>query len=201
MVTAKYVFAANAVSNYKTMETLQVKFQKTIAKDLQAKLALHNPMAVPSLKKIVLNMGVKDAVADKKNVERAATALTQIAGQKPKITRARKSIASFKLREGDAIGVTVTLRGQRMYAFFDKMVKVVLPRMKDFHGISRVSFDGMGNYTLGLREHTVFPEIDPAAIERAQGLEIVFVTSAKNNKEGFALLEALGLPFAKEGKA
>lgn len=180
------------------MENLQTRYTKQISKELQEKLAIKNPMATPRLIKLVVNMGVKDAVADKKNIEKATAAMVQITGQKPRVAKAKKSIAAFKLREGDPIGVAVTLRGKRMYDFFEKLVAVVLPRIKDFRGLSRTSFDGRGNYTLGFSEQTVFPEIDQAAVERIQGLEIVMVTTAKTNEEGFALLEALGIPFAKE---
>lgn len=181
------------------MEDLQTRYNKVIKKELQDKLQITNPMATPRLVKIVVNMGVKDAVADKKNVERASSALAQITGQKPRVARARKSIASFKLRQGDAIGVAVTLRGKRMYAFFDKLNSIVLPRLKDFRGVSKKSFDGHGNYALGFGEYAVFPEIDTASVERVQGMEVVVVTTARNNQEGLALLEALGTPFEKEG--
>lgn len=181
------------------MENLQVHYQNTIAKDLQQKLHIKNPMATPRLLKVVVNMGVKDAVSDKKNIERAEKALTQITGQKPKITRAKKSIATFKLREGEPIGVMVTLRGKRMYAFIHKLITVVLPRIKDFHGIKRTSFDGRGNYAIGFSEYTMFPEIDPASVERMQGLEIVITTTASSDDDGLALLEGLGMPFQKEG--
>lgn len=181
------------------MESLQIRFQKTIAKELQDKLKFTNPMRVPRLTRIVINMGVKDAVSDKKLIEKMAVAFGQITGQKPKVTRAKKSIAAFKLRQGDAIGLTVTLRGKRMYGFFDKLVSVVLPRIKDFHGVQRKSFDGRGNYALGFQEYAVFPEINPDSVERMQGLEFIFVTTANNNDEGMALLEILGMPFIKEG--
>lgn len=179
------------------MQTLQEQFNKTIVSDLKQKLRVSNVMAVPRLVKIVINMGVKDAVADKKNIERAAKALSTITGQKPKIVKAKKSIASFKLREGDEIGAVVTLRGKRMYMFFDRLVKIVLPRLRDFHGVSRKSFDGLGNYALGLSEYAVFPEIDPASVERMQGMEIIFVTTAGDSATGIALLEAMGMPFQK----
>ena len=182
------------------MDTLRDKYKKEIGPKLQKDLGIKNPMALPGLSKIVVNIGVKDAVSDKKNLEKMVGALSQITGQKPKITKAKKAIASFKLREGDAIGVVVTLRGKRMYGFFDKIVRIVLPRIKDFRGVRRTSFDGQGNYTLGFYEYSVFPEIDPASVERLQGMEIVIVTTAKNNKEGLALLETLGMPFTKEKK-
>lgn len=180
------------------MEPLQQRFQKTITQALGKQLGISNPMAVPRLTKIVVNMGVRDAIADKKNIERATTALATITGQKPKVTRAKQSIAGFKLRENDPIGLVVTLRGKRMYAFFDKLVKIVLPRLRDFHGVKRTSFDGRGNYTLGMVEYTVFPEIDPGSVERMQGMEIVFVTTATENNAGMKLLEAMGMPFTKE---
>ena len=180
------------------MEPLQQRFQKTITQELKKQLGLANTMAVPRLSKIVVNMGVKDAIADKKNIERAAVAVATITGQKAKITKAKQSIAGFKLRENDPIGLVVTLRGKRMYAFFDKLVKIVLPRIRDFHGVKRTSFDGRGNYTLGFVDYTVFPEIDPGSVERMQGMEIVFVTSANENNSGMKLLEAMGMPFTKE---
>lgn len=179
------------------MSTLEETFQKEIRSKLQGSLGIKNAMAVPKLEKIVVNMGVKDALSDKKNIEWGAVMLGQITGQKAKVTRAKKSIATFKLREGDAIGLVVTLRGKRMYDFFGKLVNVVLPRLKDFRGIRRGSFDKQGNYSLGFTEYTVFPEIDPGKIERVQGLEIVIVTTAKEKNHGFALLEALGMPFMK----
>ena len=186
------------IKKYKIMTDLQKNYNEEIAPKLQEKLGVKNPMALPRLKKIVLNMGVKDAVADKKLIDKMAVALGQVSGQKPKVTRAKKAIAGFKLRQGDAIGLVVTLRGQRMYEFFDKMVTMVLPRLKDFRGVKRTSFDVRGNYTLGLYEYSVFPEIDPASVDRLQGMEIVFVMTAKDKKEGFALLETMGMPFAKE---
>lgn len=184
-------------ANIRNMEPLQVRFKTTIAKDLQGKLAKKNTFAVPHLEKIVVNMGVKDAVSDKKLIEKMSGALGQITGQKPKVTRAKKSIAAFKLREGDPIGLTVTLRGRRMYEFFGKLVNLVLPRLRDFHGVKRTSFDGFGNYTLGFSEYAVFPEIDPSTVDRMQGLEVVFVSTARDDTEGFMLLEALGMPFKK----
>lgn len=180
------------------MDSLKERYNKTIKKEVQVKLGFKNTMATPRLNKIVINMGVKDAVADKKNIERATKAMTQIIGQKPKVTRSKKSIATFKLREGDAIGVMVTLRGDRMYKFYDKLVSIVLPRIRDFRGVRRTSFDSRGNYTLGLPEYSVFPEIDISTVERMQGLEISIVTSAKNKDDAIILLEALGMPFVKE---
>lgn len=179
------------------MSNLQKRYQSDIQARLQAKLAIKNTMAVPKLAKIVVNIGVKDAISDKKNMERAIIALTQITGQKPKVAKAKKSIATFKLREGDAIGAVVTLRGKRMYDFFEKLISIVLPRVRDFHGVSKKQFDGLGNYTLGFSEHTVFPEIDIGKVDKIIGLEATIVTTAKNNEEGIALLEALGMPFQK----
>lgn len=180
------------------MSILQQKFALELAVNLQEKLKVKNRMAVPALAKILVSMGVKDALSDAKNIERAGQVLTQITGQKPKVTRAKKSIASFKLRQGDAIGLVVTLRGKRMYDFFEKLVSVVLPRLRDFHGVSTKYFDGHGSYSLGFSEFTVFPEIDPGKVDKIQGLEITIVTSAKDDKQGEILLSALGMPFRKK---
>lgn len=177
---------------------LQEKFQKELKTQLQKDLSIVNPMATPHLEKIVVNMGVKDALLDKKNVERMSGVLAQITGQKAKVGKAKKAISTFKLREGDAIGVSVTLRGKRMYDFFEKLVSIVLPRLKDFHGVSKKSFDGHGNYTLGFVEYAVFPEIDLGKVERMQGLEVCIVTSAKDDAEGYELLKVMGMPFEKE---
>lgn len=173
------------------------QFKKTLAAKLQEELKIKNPMAIPHLEKIVINMGIKDAVGDKKNVERAVKVLEVVTGQHPRVNKSKKSIASFKLRQGDAIGASVTLRGKRMYSFYEKFVNVVLPRLKDFRGVKVNSFDGRGNYSIGFTEYTVFPEIDPTTVERAQGVEIVIVTSARDNTEGRALLTILGMPFEK----
>lgn len=180
------------------MTELQEKYNKELVGKLQKDLGIKNVMALPKLTKIVVNMGVKDAVNDKKIIEKMAGALGQVTGQKAKPTKAKKAIAGFKIRQGDVIGLVVTLRGKRMYEFADRLIKIVLPRLKDFRGVPRNSFDGRGNYTLGFHEYSTFPEIDPASVDRLQGMEMVFVTTGKDNKEGFALLEALGMPFAKE---
>lgn len=180
------------------MNALKQRYTETIRGELKTKLSAKNVMQVPALKKIVINMGVRDAVMDKKNIERASESLAIITGQKPRVAKAKKSIAGFKVREGDAIGLIVTLRGDRMYSFFDKLVSIVFPRLRDFHGIKRTSFDPQGNYTLGMAESAVFPEIDPAQFERIQGLEISFVTTATDREGGFALLSAMGMPFEKE---
>jgi len=177
---------------------LKKRYNDEIVKKLEKDLDIKNPMAVPHLVKIVVNMGVKDAASDKKIIEKMSGALGQVTGQKAKPTKARLAIAGFKIRQGDTIGLMVTLRGKRMYEFYDRLVKIVLPRLKDFRGVPRGSFDGKGNYTLGFHEYSTFPEIDPASVDRLQGMEMVFVTSATDNRQGFALLEALGMPFAKE---
>jgi large subunit ribosomal protein L5 len=176
---------------------LQEKFKTEIIKQLQEELGIKNPHAVPMLKKIIINMGVKDALLDKKNIEKQAEILSRISGQKPKITRAKKAISSFKLREGDEIGLVVTLRGKRMYDFYQKLINIVFPRFRDFHGVKKESFDGHGNFTLGFAEATVFPEVDPTKIDRIQGLEVTIVTNAKSDERGYALLKALGMPFRK----
>jgi large subunit ribosomal protein L5 len=179
------------------MSTLQDKFTTEITKALQTQLGVKNVNAVPSLKKIVVNMGVKDALADKSNIEKTAVLMGQITGQKAKVMKAKKAIAAFKLREGDKVALMVTLRGKRMYDFYDKLVTIVFPRFRDFHGVRKESFDGHGNYTLGFAECTVFPEIDASKVEKIQGLEISIVTTAKDNNQGFELLKALGMPFVK----
>lgn len=179
------------------MENLSTKYNTKIKTDLKKELDIKNIYGVPRLSKIVVNMGIKDALADKKNIETSVAVLEQITGQKPKVTKAKKSIATFKLREGDKIGAMVTLRGQRMYDFYEKLVGIVLPRLRDFRGVSTKSFDGKGNYSLGFSESIVFPEIDQSKIVKVQGLEISIVTSANNDKEGEALLRALGMPFVK----
>ncbi len=182
------------------MSQLFLQYREKIANLLKSELKVENTHAVPSLEKIVVNMGVKNVLSDKKNMEQAIAALVQITGQKPKITKAKKAIASFKLRMGDEIGLMVTLRGKRMYDFFEKLTKIVLPRIRDFRGVPKKSFDGHGNYSLGLSEYTVFPEIDAAKTTQVQGLEIAIVTNAKENDSARALLEKLGMPFEKEKK-
>ena|SRR5581483_3610177 len=174
--------------------------QKEVHAALQKDLGLQNTMAVPRFKKIVLNMGLKDALKDEKLIEEAVLQLGQIAGQKPVVTKAKKAIAGFKLRQGDPIGAMVTLRGKRMYDFFERLVKVVLPRVRDFRGVPSTSFDGNGNYTLGFTEVSVFPEIDITKVGRNNGLEITVVTSARNNDEAKKLLVLMGMPFRKEVK-
>ena len=195
-IKKKSEFAENAERKFK-MNTLFTNFNEKIVKDLQKELGTKNFLAVPRIKKIVINAGIKDALADKKNIENAVSILSEITGQKPKVTKAKKSISTFKLREGDKIGAVVTLRGKRMYDFYEKLVGIVLPRLRDFRGVSRKSFDGRGNYSLGFSESIVFPEIDPSKFERNQGLEITIVTTAKDNSEAETLLKALGMPFEK----
>lgn len=179
------------------MNNLQAKYKNEIIAALQKELGLKNVMAVPSLSKIVVNMGVKDAIADKKNIEKAAVILSQVTGQKAKWASAKKSISSFKLREGDKIGLVVTLRGRKMYDFLERLITVVMPRFRDFHGVRKTSFDGNGNYTLGFTESTVFPEIDPGKIDKIQGFEVTIVTTTRDDKSAFALLKAFGIPFVK----
>lgn len=177
---------------------LQERYKAEIQKELQKKLGRKNPIAVPVLSKVVVNMGVRGALADKKNMQNAQSILNQITGQKPKVTKAKQAIAAFKLRQGDAIGVVVTLRGRRMYDFFEKLTTIVFPRIRDFRGVSKKAFDGRGNYTLGFNEHIVFPEIDPGKVDSIYGLEVCVVTTAKSDADGVALFEALGVPFEKE---
>jgi len=179
------------------MAVLQTKYNKEIRQKLQKDLKKKNLMNVPQLTKIVVNVGVRNAVGDKKGMEITQDVVAQITGQKPKITQAKKSISSFKLREGDRIGLMVTLRGKRMYDFYEKLVNIVLPRIKDFHGVRRTSFDTKGNYTLGISEYSVFPEIDTGKVDRIQGLQISIVTTAKDRSESIALLQTMGMPFQK----
>jgi len=179
------------------MSDLKQKYQKEVIKKLEEELRVKNPMAVPKLSKIVVNIGVKNATTDKKNMDVAAGVLAEITGQKAKVTKAKQSISGFKLREGEKIGLMSTLRGKRMYDFYEKLVTIVLPRIKDFRGVKKGSFDNRGNFTLGLAEYSVFPEVDTGKVERIQGLEISIVTTAKDSKEAFALLKNLGMPFQK----
>jgi large subunit ribosomal protein L5 len=177
------------------MSRLYDKYKNETILELQKELGIKNRMAVPRLEKIVLNMGAGDAIQNIKLLDTAKAELSLITGQQPVIGRARKSISSFKLRKGQAIACFVTLRSQRMYEFFDRLVNVVLPRVRDFKGVSPKSFDGRGNYTLGLRDQLVFPEIDYTKVERPRGLNITIVTSARNDQDALALLRKLGMPF------
>ncbi|HXI22864.1 MAG TPA: 50S ribosomal protein L5 [Pyrinomonadaceae bacterium] len=177
------------------MARLKERYQKEIAPSLAKEFGIENPMAVPRLDKIVLNMGMGEAIANAKVLDTATTELTSIAGQKPVITKAKKSIASFKLRQGMPIGVMVTLRGERMYEFFDRLVSVALPRVRDFRGVSPKAFDGRGNYTIGIREQLIFPEIDFNKVDKLRGMNISIVTTARNDDQARALLKSLGMPF------
>ena len=174
---------------------LQEHYKKTVRDALTKEFGYTNPMQVPKLDKIVINMGVGEATADSKKINLAVAELTAIAGQKPVITKARKSIATFKLREGMAIGCKVTLRKQHMYEFLDRLVNIALPRVRDFRGISGKSFDGRGNYTLGLKEQLVFPEIDYDKVDKVRGMDIVICTTAKTDAEAKALLKGFDMPF------
>src|SRR5499425_1944298 len=174
---------------------LRVKFEKEVAPALLKELELKNPMAVPRLHKIVVNMGVGEATQNAKVLDPAVNELGQITGQKPVVTRAKKSIAAFKVRQGQSIGAMVTLRGDRMYEFLDRLVNIVLPRVRDFRGVSTKSFDGRGNYTLGLRDQLIFPEIDYAKVDKLKGMNVTIVTTAKNDNEARALLRSFGMPF------
>ena len=174
---------------------VQVKYENEVRKALLEKYQYSSTMQIPALSKIVINIGVGDATQDSKKLEEAVSELTLIAGQKPIITKAKKSIATFKLREGQEIGCKVTLRGLRMYDFFDKLVSIALPRVRDFRGVSKNAFDGRGNYTLGIKEQLIFPEIDYDKVAKVRGMDIVIVTTAKNDAEAYTLLDLLGMPF------
>ena len=179
------------------MNRLEEKYRETVKPALIKQFNYTTPMQAPRLEKVVLNMGVGDAIANPKLLEDAVAEMTQISGQKPVITKAKKSIANFKLREGMSIGCKVTLRGERMYEFLDKLFNISLPRVRDFRGVSTTAFDGRGNYTLGVREQLIFPEINFDKVNKVRGLDIVIVTTAQTNQEAYALLEKLGMPFAK----
>ena len=179
------------------MSTYKSLYNDQIKKDLMDKFKYSSIMEVPKLTKIVINIGVGDGSHDSKFVEAAAKDLELIAGQKPVITKARKSIAGFKLREGQPIGVKVTLRGEAMYNFMEKLIKVGLPRVRDFRGVSSKAFDGFGNYTLGIKEQLIFPEINYDEVVKLRGMDVVFVTTAKTNEEAFELLSGFGMPFRK----
>ena len=172
-------------------------FNTDIAPKLMKQFGYTSIMQVPHLSKIVINIGVGDATQDKKRLEEAVEELALITGQKPIITKAKKSIATFKLREGEPIGCKVTLRGIRMYEFFDKLVSISLPRVRDFRGVSKNAFDGRGNYTLGVKEQLIFPEIDYDKVQKVRGMDVVIVTTAKTDEEAHALLKELGMPFAR----
>ncbi len=177
------------MSNFKTL------YNETIVPSLTKEFNYTTPMAVPRLEKIVINMGVGEGSKDEKFITAAVKDLEQIAGQKPVVTKARKSIAGFKIREGQPVGVKVTLRGENMYYFFEKLVKIALPRVRDFRGVSSHAFDGKGNYTVGIKEQLIFPEIEYDDVVKVRGMDIVFVTTAKSNEEAKSLLKGFGMPF------
>ena len=177
------------------MSRLLEKYKKEIIPELQKELSIKNSMAVPRLEKIVLNIGVGEAIQNIKSLDTAKTELSLITGQWPAVGRARKSISSFKLREGNPIGCYVTLRGKKMYEFLDRLINIVLPRVRDFRGISPRAFDKRGNYTLGIKDQLVFPEIDYTKVDKSRGMNITLVTSAKKDNEARALLKKLGMPF------
>ena len=179
------------------METLKKLYNEEITPALIDKFGYTSKMEVPKLEKIVLNMGVGDGAADSKYLDAAVKELEVIAGQKPVVTKAKKSIAGFKLREGSKIGCKVTLRGEKMYTFLEKLIRISLPRVRDFRGVSPKAFDGRGNYTLGIKEQMIFTEIEYDNIVKSRGMDIVFVTSAKTNEEAFDLLNGIGIPFRK----
>lgn len=177
--------------------SMREKYESEVVPTLQEEFGFSSPMMVPRVTKVVMNIGVGEALDNSKALDAAVEDMTKIAGQKPVITRARKSVAGFKLREGRAIGVKVTLRGERMWALLDRLVNLALPRTRDFRGISPDAFDGRGNYTLGLREQLIFPEIEYDKIDKLRGMEITIVTTADNDEEGRRLLKLLGFPFSE----
>ena len=179
------------------MTRLQTIYRERIVPQLISELGLKNPMQVPKITKITVNMGVGEAVADRKLIDAAVADLTKITGQKPIICKSKKAIASFKLREGLAIGCKVTLRGARMYEFLDRLISVAMPRIRDFRGVSARAFDGRGNYTLGVKEQIIFPEIQYDQIDKIRGMDITITTTARDNTHGRALLEAFNFPFRK----
>ena len=188
---------APEVARHSAKETprLKSRFDKEIAPVMMKQFDLKNPMAVPRLHKIVVNMGMGEATQNAKVLDPAVHELGQVTGQKPVVTRAKKSIAAFKVRAGQSIGAMVTLRGDRMYEFFDRLVNVVLPRVRDFRGVSTKSFDGRGNYTMGLLDQLIFPEIDYAKVDKLKGMNVTIVTTARSDDQGRALLKHLGMPF------
>jgi large subunit ribosomal protein L5 len=180
-----------------TTPRLKVRYNEEVKAQLLSDLGLDNTMQVPRLEKIVINMGIGEAINDRKQIEQAVSELSTISGQKPRVNIARKSIAGFKLREGQAVGVSVTLRGDRMWEFFDRLLAVAIPRIRDFRGLNPKSFDGRGNYTFGVNEQLIFPEIDYDDVSTTRGMDITIVTTAESNEAGRALLDAFGFPFRK----
>ncbi len=191
----KDVTKAVAKPRVRVIPRLLERYRKEIVPTMMREFQYQNPMRVPHLNKVVINVGVGEALTNAKALDGAAKDITSISGQKPIVRRAKKSIATFKLREGNPIGVKVTLRGDRMYSFLDRLVNIALPRTRDFRGVSRDAFDGRGNYTLGLREQLIWPEIDYDAIDKIRGMEITIVTSAQNDEEARRLLQLMGMPF------
>jgi len=179
------------------MARLQEYYRETVVPRLREELKVENVMQVPRITKITINMGVGEAVADRKVMDAAVTDLTKITGQKPLVTKARKAIASFKLRAGLAVGAKVTLRGARMYEFLDRLINIAMPRIRDFRGVSPRSFDGQGNYSLGVKEQIIFPEIQYDQVDQIRGMDITITTTAVDNRQGRALLEAFNFPFRK----
>jgi large subunit ribosomal protein L5 len=179
----------------KKMARLKEKYNKEIAPAIAKEFGIKNPMAIPRIEKVVVNMGMGEAIANAKILDTAVEELRVITGQKPVVTKAKKSIASFKLRQGMNIGTMVTLRGERMYEFLDRLISVALPRVRDFRGVSSKAFDGRGNYTLGIREQLIFPEIDFNKVDKMRGMNISIVTTAKTDEQSRALLKAIGMPF------
>jgi large subunit ribosomal protein L5 len=184
----------------RTLPRLQARYREEIKGQLLREFGYSSPMQVPQVSKVVVNVGLGEALTNARAMETTPLHVGIISGQKPVITKARRSIAGFKLREGQAIGVMVTLRGRRMYEFLDRMISMALPRIRDFRGVSRTAFDGNGNYSLGLREQIMFPEIDYSTVDKVRGLQVTITTTAQNDPEGLRLLELMGMPFAREGQ-
>ena len=199
-MAAKTTTKTPAKTEAATRPRLRTRFETEIKSQLQTELGLTNVMQVPRFAKIVVNMGVGKATQQRSLLDGAITDLTTITGQKPLVTKAKKSIANFKLREGNEIGAKVTLRGDRMWEFYDRLVTLAIPRIRDFRGMSTTSFDGRGNYTFGVTEQLIFPEIDYDKIDTVRGMDITIVTTARTNAEGRALLDAFGFPFKREGQ-
>ena len=176
---------------------LKEHYQKEVRSKLQDEFQIKNPMAIPKVEKVVVNMGMGEAISNAKVMDIAVDDLATITGQKPVVTKAKKSIAAFKLREGVPIGTMVTLRGDKMYEFLDRLINIALPRVRDFRGVPTKSFDGRGNFTLGIRDHLIFPEIDPVKVDKSKGMNITIVTTAKTDEHARVLLRELGLPFGK----
>lgn len=177
---------------------LKEKYNNEIIKELSTEFGRTNPMSLPHVLKVVVNMGIGKFKDDKGLIESVKKDISLICGQSPKLGIARKSISNFKVRQGEIVGLSVTLRGDRMWLFLDKLLNIVLPRVRDFKGVSKKSFDGNGNYTFGLKEHTVFPEINPNTVDKIKSLEVTIATSAKNNEEAYSLIAKLGMPFERE---